>query len=73
MRDDDPVAMQPGEKKMETLDIPQVIAEISRFFDVYGTLMKEASLIFIVLAVSAVIKMKPAETHPQDDNQAPFS
>ena len=55
---------------MDTLDIPQVIAEISQFIDVYGSLIRMTALIFAVVAVSVMIKTEPAPIANEDDNEA---
>jgi len=72
MRDDDPVVTPLDEKKMETLNIPQLIEEISQFFTVYGSLMMKTSLIFVIIAASFLIKAEPDEPPFRDENQTPL-
>ncbi|NQU60154.1 MAG: hypothetical protein HQ512_03410 [Rhodospirillales bacterium] len=57
---------------METLNIPQLIEEISQFITDYGSLMKEISLIFVIIAVSFLIKAEPDEPPSRDENKTPL-
>jgi len=58
---------------LETLDIPQAIAEISQFFTDYGPLVSEVALIFFVIAAGVMIKTEPPKHHSQNDNETPFT
>ncbi|MDA1090075.1 MAG: hypothetical protein O3A85_07170 [Proteobacteria bacterium] len=71
--DDDRVETSRNQKKMESPDIPQVLAEIAQFIDVYGSLIRMTALIFAVVAVSVMIKTEPAPIPNEDDNQASVS